>query len=211
MDGRPFCNKPFLYWWSQQQEWEIGWTQLFTPQELGLAQNGPQNGLHESVKVIFMRVIENLMESVSPNSSLVHTLHNCGHFHLCWTWVKFCWKWFIKGHAICMPTAKHCLLQLKKSHIQEVIGALNRCCCRLTNIWLSKQNPKYSFLNYHATQHEWNKTCILLEGGTWHTLLFPIDAVDIQGEGQREPEPWLDEMIRERALSGRRHDRYIYV
>lgn len=36
------------------------------------------------------------------------------------------------------------------------------------NTWLSKQNPKYSFLSYHATQHEWNTTCILLEGITNH-------------------------------------------
>lgn len=63
-----------------------------------------------------------------------------------------------------------------------------------THIWLSKQNPKYSFLSYHATQHRWNITCILLEGETRTTLLFPTDTVDVLGEGQREPEPRLDEM-----------------
>lgn len=82
-----------------------------------------------------------------------------------------------------------------RSYRQELNGAPNRRCCRLTNIWLSKQNPKYSFLSYHATQHEWNITCILLEGETRTTLLFPIDTADVLGEeGQREPEPWLDEL-----------------
>lgn len=80
-----------------------------------------------------------------------------------------------------------------QSHIQEVHGALNRFCFRLTNIWLSKQNPKYSFLNYHATQHEWNKTCILLEEGKHDThscFLLTLWTHKVRGRENQNPD-WM--------------------
>lgn len=111
--------------------------------------------------------------------------------HVCRRSLQECFRAFTSPlqfplrHLIDEPVSVPLWWQDVQSCSQEVHGALSRRCRSLTHIWLSKQNPKYSFLSYHATQHEWNKTCILLEGGTWTTLLFPIDTVDVLGEGGR--------------------------
>lgn len=82
-----------------------------------------------------------------------------------------------------------------QSYRQEVNGDPERALPLLTDTRWPKQNPKYSFLSYHATQHERNITCTLLRGGVGggepHSC-FQSTLWTNKGRGQETQNPdWM--------------------